>query len=113
MSTESGQAQMGIGTAIGVGSEVERIHLHIFLMEEETLFSAMHQSRGQQTIFLKGQIINSLDFAGYMVFATATQPCYSSGKVAIDITLNEFCVPTKLYLQKRWWAGFGLRAIVC
>ena len=67
----------------------------------------VQRSRGQPT-FLKGQMTSGSDFAGRVVSATAAQTCHSSGKAATDVTLHEFCVSAKLYLQKRWWAEFGL-----
>lgn len=44
------------------------------------------QNRGQQTFSVKGQLVNSLGFAGHIISAAATQLCLCGAKAVTDNT---------------------------
>lgn len=58
--------------------------------------------QGLPIFFVKGQIVNILDFVSYMVSVATTQLCRCSAKVAIDDTETKGhgCVPITLYFSK-------------
>ena len=57
-------------------------------------------TRGQQTFSIKGQRVNSLEFAGHTVSVAATQHCQWRVKAATDCaeTSGRSSVLMKLYL---------------
>ena len=57
--------------------------------------------KGQQTFLSKTEVINILDFAGFMTYASATRICPCEVKTAIDNTKTNDCdgVQTQCYLR--------------
>lgn len=73
----------------------------------------MVKNRGQKSFSVKGQIVNSFSFVGYVVSLAPILLHWYSGKAATDNKMNELDgIPIKLY-KIQWWAVFCPPAIVC